>query len=301
MALIVHTRPRMSDDLNARGVVLVTGATGNVGREVVRALVARGMCVRAATRGLAKTTEGSAGVATVRLDFADPTTFDAADGVRAVFLVRPPAISDTKHTLVPFIDEARRRGVEQVVFLSVAGAAHNILVPHHAVERHLAPTRGWTILRPGFFAQNLEDAYRRDIIEDARIYVPAGRGRVAFVDVRDIAELAATVFESAGSHDRQAYTLTGSEAIGFTETAAHLSEAIGRVIRYQPASIVGYLAHLRQRGAPWAQAGVQAVLHAGLRFGQAERVDPTLAQLLGRPPRNMRQYVQDRRAVWLPS
>jgi len=262
----------------------------------VRALLARGIKVRAATRAPSTANEG---VATVRLDFADPTTFDAADGVRAVFLVRPPAISDTKHTLVPFIDEARRRGVEQVVFLSVAGAAHNIFVPHHAVERHLAPTSGWTILRPGFFAQNLEDAYRRDIIEDGRIYVPAGRGRVAFVDVRDIADLAVMIFGSSTSHDRMAYTLTGSEAISFTETAAHLSESIGRSIRYEPASILGYITHLRGRGAPWAQAGVQTVLHAGLRFGQAERVDPTLARLLGRPPRTMRQYTQDRREVWL--
>lgn len=292
----------MSPERSARQVVLVTGATGNVGREVVRALLARGIAVRAATRAVPSATEGGAGtVSTVRLDFADPTTFDAADGVRAVFLVRPPAISDTKHTLVPFIDEARRRGVEQIVFLSVAGAAHNILVPHHAVERHLAPSRGWTILRPGFFAQNLEDAYRRDIVEDARIYVPAGRGRVAFVDVRDIADLAAMILESPAMHDRKAYTLTGSEAIGFAETAAQLSEAIGRIVRYEPASIVGYLAHLRRRGAPWAQAGVQTVLHVGLRFGQAERVDPTLAQLLGRAPHTMRQYIRDRCAVWLRS
>lgn len=124
---------------------------------------------------------------------------------------------------------------------------------------------------------------------------------MAFVDVRDIADLAAMILESPAMHDRKAYTLTGSEAIGFAETAAQLSEAIGRIVRYEPASIVGYLAHLRRRGAPWAQAGVQTVLHVGLRFGQAERVDPTLAQLLGRAPHTMRQYIRDRCAVWLRS
>ncbi len=280
------------------GVVLVTGATGNVGRAVVAALATRGIPVRAATRSPAHAAPGDGGVPTARLDFADPSTFGAVAGARAVFLVRPPAISDTRHTLVPFIDEARRQGVEQVVFLSVAGAAHNVLVPHHAVERHLASQRGWTILRPGFFAQNLEDAYRRDILEDDRIYVPAGRGRVAFVDVRDIAELAAMVLEAPAAHERAAYTLTGPEALGFGETAAALGEAIGRVIRYEPASIIGYLAHLRRRGAPWAQAAVQTVLHAGLRVGQGARVDPTLARLLGRPPGTLRAYVQDRHRVW---
>ncbi len=290
----------MTEALNPSGVVLVTGATGNVGREVVRALLARGIGVRAASRVMpAVAVRPERDVTYVRLDFEDPATFDAVDGVRAVFLVRPPAISDTKHTLVPFIVEARRRGVEQIVFLSVAGAEHNILVPHHAVERHLAPSRGWTLLRPGFFAQNLEDAYRQDIIEDGRIYVPAGRGRVAFVDVRDIGDLAARILGAPDHHDRESYTLTGPESIGFTETAAQLSEAIGKVVRYQPASIIGYVAHLRSRGLSWAQAGVQTILHAGLRLGQAEHVDPTLARLLGRPPRTMRQYVHDRRELWL--
>ena len=282
-----------------RDVILVTGATGNVGREVVRALRARNLRARAADRdpSRARAILGE-DVEAVRLDYRDPTTFAAADGARALFLLRPPAIADVEHTLLPFIDEARRRGVQYIVFLSVAGAGKNRLVPHHAVERHLAPTSGWTVLRPGFFAQNFGDAYRRDIVEDARIYVPAGRGRAAFVDVRDVAELAATILASPQGHERRAYTLTGPEAIDFAGAASCLSEALGRPIRYEPASILGYVRHLRGRGMPWAQVGVQAVLHAGLRFGQAERVDPTLERLLGRRPRTVREYVQDHRATW---
>lgn len=283
-----------------RDVILVTGATGNVGREVVRVLLAANLRARAADRdpSRARALLGE-GVASVRLDYRDPATFAAAvDGARGLFLLRPPAIADVEHTLLPFIDEARRRGVQHIVFLSVAGAGKNPLVPHHAVERHLAPTSGWTVLRPGFFAQNLGDAYRRDIVEDARIYVPAGRGRAAFVDVRDLAELAATIFASPQAHEGRAYTLTGPEAIDFAGAASCLSEALGRPIRYEPASILGYVRHLRRRGMPWAQVGVQAVLHAGLRFGQAERVDPTLERLLGRRPRTVRAYVQDHRAIW---
>ena len=280
-------------------VILVTGATGNVGREVVRALRAKKMVVRAADRdpARARVLFGD-GIDAVRFDYRDPTTFAAADGSRALFLLRPPAIADVKRTLLPFIDEARRRGVRHVVFLSVAGAGKNKLVPHHAVERHLANTSGWTVLRPGFFAQNFGDAYRRDIVEDGRIYVPAGRGRVAFIDVRDLAEVAAAIFASPAAHDRDAYTLTGPEAIDFATAASQLSAALGRSIRYEPASILGYVRHLHRRGMPWAQVGVQMVLHAGLRFGQAEHVDPTLERLLGRRPRTVRDYVQDHRSTW---
>ena len=300
--------------------VLVTGATGNVGREVVRAARARGLTVRAADRDETRAREvlGSE-VDVVRLDYRDRSTFACADGADALFLMRPPAIADVAETLLPFVDEARRRGVKHVAFLSVAGAEKNKLVPHHAVEVHLRKGVGWTILRPGFFAQNFGDAYRRDIVEDGRVYVPAGRGRVTFVDVRDVADLhlramtspaakgerfiavaevAAAAFASPEEHDLHAYTLTGHEAVDFTSAAAMLTDVLGRPIRYDAASLVGYVLHLRRRGMPWAQVGVQTILHAGLRFGQAERVDPTLERLLGRRPHALADYFRDHRKLW---
>ena len=158
--------------------------------------------------------------------------------------------------------------------------------------------QGWTVLRPGFFAQNFGDAYRRDIVEDGRIYVPAGRGKVAFVDVRDVSELAAMIFVAPTTHDGRSYTVTGGEAIDFAFAAACLTAVLGRTIRYETASILGYVRHLRHRGMPWAQVAVQTILHAGLRFGQAQQIDPTLERLLGRKPRTVREYVQDHREIW---
>jgi uncharacterized protein YbjT (DUF2867 family) len=198
------------------------------------------------------------------------------------------------------VDAARAAGVGPVVFLSVAGAGTNKLVPHHDVEAHLIQRGGaYTLLRPGFFAQNLQDAYRRDLVEDDRLYVPAGRGRVTFVDGRDLAEVAATCLLDPDRHAGQAYTLTGPEPVTFEEAAALLTRALGRPIRYVPASIPGYLLHLRRRrGLPWAQAGVQTILHVGLRFGQAERVDPTLEGLLGRRPGTLARYIEDHAALW---
>lgn len=281
-------------------LILVTAAAGNVGREVVRALGSKDVRVRAGDRDPARSRGMfGPGVEAVRFDFRDPSTFAAAQGADALFLVRPPAIADVDETLVPFIDQARALGVRHIVFLSVAGAEKNRLVPHHAVEQHLARSGGWTVLRPGFFAQNFGDAYRRDIVEDARVYVPAGRGKVAFVDVRDLAELAATIFDAPATHDARGYTLTGGEAIDFASAASCLSEALGRTIRYEAASIAGYVRHLHRRGMPWAQVGVQTILHTGLRFGQAQTIDPTLERLLGRKPRTVREYVKDHRDLWV--
>lgn len=280
---------------------LVTGATGNVGRAVVDALSRRGMAVRAAGSAPERLRAmlGS-DVEVVRLDFWDPSTFaPALAGCDGVFLMRPPAIAQVRRTLIPFLDAARSAGVSHVVFLSVQGAERNRLIPHHAVEQHLI--RGqlpYTLLRPGFFAQNLGDAYRRDICEDGRLYVPAGQGRVAFIDTRDIAEVAATCFAHPRAHQRQAYSLTGAEALSFAQVAQLLTAALSRPVHYEPATLLGYIGHLRRRGLPWPQVAVLSVLHLGLRLGQAAAVDPTLARLLGSSGHSMRDYICEHAELW---
>ncbi len=281
-------------------MIFVTGASGNVGSALVGELARR----QAPFRVGARLSDGDAvdGAEARHFDFLDRRTFAAAiEGCRALFLMRPPAIANTRATLNAFVDVARRSGVTQIVFLSVAGAGANPVVPHHAVERHLrAGPAGWTVLRPGFFAQNLGDAYRTDICADSRVNVPAGAGRVAFIDARDIADVAANALTEPEVHSGKAYTLTGSEALSFVDVATTLSRELGRAIRYKPASIAGYIGHLSRRGMPVSQIIVQTLLHVGLRFGQAQTVSDELPRLLGRRSRTLRDYVHDYRWLWLP-
>lgn len=273
--------------------VLVTTALGQVGRQVVASCRDLGIPVRVSHLELAPLEAAHPELENVRLDFLDRSTWPSAlAGCDGVFLLRPPPIGDMATTLAPFIDAACEAGVEHVVFLSVSRADEMKWVPHHEVEQHLARSGDrWTVLRPGFFAQNLETAYRRDILEDGRLYVPAGDGRVAFVDVRDVGEVAARVLADPGVYRGKAITLTGPEAVTFGDAARLLSKALGREVRYEPASIPGYVVHLRRRGMPWAQVAVQTVLHVGLRRGDAARVDPEASRILGRRPRDMGAYV----------
>jgi hypothetical protein len=164
------------------------------------------------------------------------------------------------------------------------------------VEKAL--TGSYTSLRVGFFAQNLADAYRQDIVEEDRLYLPAGSGRIAFVDLYDVAEVAADIFCRPAPHLGQAYTLTGSEAISFYEVAEILTSRLERKITYEPATAVGYIDHLRRRSRPWTQCLVQTVLHLGIRFGQAAQTDSTLESLLGRSSRKLEDYVMNNRAIW---
>lgn len=289
---------------DALNTLLVTGASGQVGQAVVRALQGRDVQVRAAYSQPERAPPNlGERVTVVRLDFRDRSTWPAAlAGATHLFLMRPPAIADVDSTLNPFVDAARAHGVDHVVFLSVAGAGKNRLVPHRQVEDHLR-ARGdhYTNLRPGFFAQNLESAYRLDIVEADRIYVPAGRAAVNWIDVRDIAEVAALVLCQPERHRGQSYTLAGPGPVAWSEVTDALSAALQRPIRYEPASLLGYVRHLARRGLPRGAILVQTVLHFLLRFGQGATVDPTLSQLLGRPGRSVREYITEHADRWAKS
>lgn len=279
--------------------ILVTGPNGNIGSKVVEALRFQPVNLRLGLRNGSECGDFGA-CETVRLDFRAPSTFEAAvNDCESLFLLRPPAISNVQKTLNPLIDAARRAGVNHIVFISVAGADTNTRIPHYAVEEHLrAGPPDWTILRPGFFAQNFESAYRNDIVTDNRIYVPAGNGKVAFVDLRDIGSLTANILLRPDEHLGAAYTLTGPVASTFLEAAAWLSDALGRQISYQPATSPGYFFHLLRSGLTPMHSLVQTVLHVGLRHGDAERVDPILENLLGRKCYDLKGYIDDHANLW---
>ncbi len=279
--------------------MLVTGATGNVGSEVLRRLVERGVLVRAGVRDPAAEA-GPPGAEPVRLDFMDPHTFAAAlGGIDRLFLVRPPAISDVRSRILPFVDAAREAGVRHVVFLSLLGAKKNRWVPHRAVEDHLrASGMDWTFLRAGFFMQNLSTTHRADIRDRDEIDLPAGNGRTSFVDVRDLAAAAARVL-TEGGHGGRAYDLTGAEALTYGEVAKILSEVLGRTITHRGSSLPGFVLRMREQGHPWGMAIVMAGIYTTARLGLAGRVSGDLPRLLGRPPLSVRQFAEDHRDCWI--
>lgn len=281
-----------------RAPVLVTGSSGNVGSAVVDALVARNIPVRATVRKVGRASRP--GVEEVVFDFQDRSTFGPAlEGCHGLFLMRPPPISNVEETLLPLIDQADRSGVQHIVFLSVVGADKNPVIPHHAVEKRLqAGPTAWTMLRAGFFSQNLCDAYAKDI-QLGELMLPAGRGRAAFVDARDLGQVAAKALDE-GILKREAPRLTGPEALSFDDVATILTQELGRPIHYRAVSPLRYALHAMRQGLPLAQATVQTILHVGLRFGQAEDVDPLLGTILGRAPTPLREVVRRHLDLWTP-
>jgi uncharacterized protein YbjT (DUF2867 family) len=280
--------------------ILVTGATGNVGREVVRALNGRNVRVVAAVTDPEQPEPRlPEGTERVRFVFGEEATYAPAfQGIDAVFLLRPPQISDVKHLINPAVDAMRAAGVRAVTFLSVQGAQSNPLVPHHAIEKHLERSGlEYTFLRAAFFMQNLSTTHRDDIRLHDDIMVPAGSGRTAFVDVRDLAAVAALTL-TEGGHAWQAYELTSAEALTYDEVARILSEVLGRTIRYAHPNVLQFWNRMRERRPPVGYVLVMTALYAVAALGKAGHLTDDTRQLLGRDPITFRQFAQEFAEVW---
>jgi uncharacterized protein YbjT (DUF2867 family) len=286
----------------SRGVlnapILVTGATGNVGLEVVKGLVAAGTSVRGAVTDPERARAVlPSDLEIVRFDFTDANTFRAAlENVQRVFLVRPPQMSNA-HAFKPFLEAARAMGVTQIVFLSLLGAQKNRVVPHRGIEDAILELGlGHVFLRPSFFMQNLSAQHRDDIRLRDRIAVPAGNGKTSFIDARDIA--AVGVHSLLSGEVNVAHDLTGAEALTYAQVAALFTEVLGRPIRYTHPNIVQFALNERAHAVPWAFIAVMIGIYSVARFGAAGRVTDDVRRILGRDPISMRQFIQDYRQAW---
>jgi uncharacterized protein YbjT (DUF2867 family) len=275
-------------------MILVTGASGNLGTQLTTHLDGLSLPYVKAMRILTSRAKEQ-----VLFDFQNVQTFKPAlKGCNTVFLLRPPAISNTKATLCVFIDVARNCGVKHIVFVSVAGV--NWMMPHFAVEQKLkAGPRDWTILRPDFFMQNLEMAYRTDIRSGNKIYLPCGKAKVRFIDASDVSEVASRIIKSPTKHLGKIYTLSGPEALSFQNVAAMLSTELGRPIQYISANVVGYIYHLFKQGLAPPHIVIQTILHLSLRFKGHHPVNTMLETLLARSSTTMQQYMKRERKNWL--
>lgn len=279
------------------GVALVTGATGTVGRFVVEALAEQGVQVRRAVTQ----PHPDAARDEVAFDFADRDTWGRAlENVDRVFLMRPPAISDVKGVIRPFIEETARHPIVSTVVLSLMGV--NPAMPHWQLEKDVKVSgMPWTMLRPAFFMQNLQTAYRADIRDHDRIRLPAGRGRTSFVDTRDIAAVAALALTDPATHAGQAYTLTGAEALGWDAVASILSSELSRPIHYEPIGLLTARQEMKAAQLPSAYVNVQLLINVVARVGLADTMTDQISTLLGRPPRRLVDYIHDNRELWKPT
>ncbi|HEX5011549.1 MAG TPA: SDR family oxidoreductase [Planctomycetota bacterium] len=279
--------------------ILVTGATGTVGREVVGQLLAAGRPVRALTR-YPDRARLDARVEVVRGDLERPDTLaEAVKGVDRIFsLAVGPQLGEQEAALA---QAARGAGVRHIVKLSVLGAGDNarggVVSWHNAGERALRQSGvSWTFVQPGAFMSNAlfwADSIRRE----GRVYSNFGDGRTAPVHPRDIAAVAVLALTTPGQEGKS-WPLTGPESLSTGRQVRLLATALGRPLEYVPISDDQARERLEQAGMPAYLIEALVPFAAVVRSGKAGSVLPTVEQLTGRPALTFAEWARENAAAF---
>lgn len=275
--------------------ILVTGASGNVGKHVVGELLKKGEEVVAAGTNLHKLKDlFNDKVEVVYLDFTDQDSYKPAlQDVDRVFLMRPPHLGKPED-LYPFIDAMKSQGINLVSFLSLMGVEKNTIPPHHKIEKYIEQSGiPFAHIRPGFFMQNLSGIHSVEIRETNEVFVPAGKSKTSFIDAEDIGLAIATLLHLPEKYKNTAHTITGPEALDYYQIADILSEVTGRRIVYSKPGYLKYRRrYIQKRRLDKSYVNVTVALYFMTRMGTAKEVTEDFFKLTGRNPRSFEDFAR---------
>ena len=278
------------------GIVLVTGASGVLGRAVVSALSAARVAVRQGVRSLEKVASCAE---SVRMDYTDSASFASAmNGARGLVLMAPPLDGEAPVKLAQVIAQAKDSGIQHIVFISAFGVNHNEQAPLRVVEHMVIDSdMPYTILRPNFFMENFsEGSFAGSINGQNGIFVAAGEARTSFISVHDIAASAVAAFETP-LHNME-LDLTGSEALDHTEIAKIIADVSGRPVAYHPLTEEQMTDGARAAGIPEPAVDYLAALYRVVRAGYASGITSDVETATGKKPVPFRAFAERAALAW---
>jgi len=276
--------------------IVVTGATGVLGRAIVEAVAAAGLPLRQAVRDLAK---ANPKLDAVHLDYADSATIaPAIAGASSLVLMAPPLDPNAPAELGPVIAAAKAANLQHLVLISAFGVNHNEQAPLRVVE-HLVIDSGvpFTIVRPNFFMENFSEGAAASTIRGQNaIYLAADEGKTSFISVRDVAAVVVAALRQ--SLVGQEFDLTGPAALDHVEVARIISEVGGRPITYHALTEQQMLEGARAHGMPEPSVAYLGVLYGVVRAGYAAAVAGDFEVITGRQPMTFNAFAQAAAAAW---
>ena len=277
--------------------VLVLSTTGNTGSATVRALLARGAQVRAATRSPTSASFEKE-VEVVRFDPMDRSTWSSAfSGVRSMYFCLPTALTEEVEESLVLVEAAVAAGVERIVMLSALRADVITYAPHKRIEAAIeASGVRWIHLRPNFFAEN----FLTMLSPENAITLPAGAGRTSFVTASDVGEAAAEGL--LGDQHGEIWTLTGPEALDYDQAASILGKILGRSVQYNQIAPEAYAEMLTQyMGIPAEKADkLSKVFSVAVAQNEYAPVTEDLPRILGRPATSFTQWAEANAGAFAP-
>lgn len=279
--------------------ILVAGASGTFGKELVKKLMENGACIRVGVRNLARAEGMNLGNCPVEiLDYEKAETFKTAfEGIEKFFLATPTGYPQIEELIIPVINAAKESGVSHLVSLSAAGVQQDSATPLSIAEKCVQNSGiDYTILRPNLFMQNLLNL-SPSIKKNNQIRLAAASANISFVDVRDVASAAATILIHS-SHKNHIYLLTGNESPDLFDIARTLSQVTGKTISYIPVSHNEAYKELLSCGLSPQRANLINGLFEIARQGWCELIQPDLKEILKQEPTSFEQFAWDYKESW---
>jgi len=277
--------------------IVVTGATGTIGRRVVEGLVARRAPVTALVHSAGKAPDlETLGARTAVGAFEDPASLERAfAGADAIVLITPPGPHAFEQTITA-IDAAKRAGARKIVRISALkadpeGPTDNTR-QHGRTEAALrASGLTYVILRPHLFLQNLFGSLPQ-ILGEGKLYWGVGAGKMGMIDTRDVSD-AAVVAATSDAFDGQTLELTGPASIDYHQVAAAIGRGLGRDVTYVPIPPEAAGEALRKYGAPeWAVNVIRDYCTAYSK-GWGDFTTGEVARITGHAPRSVDDFVRE--------
>ena len=279
--------------------ILITGATGNIGLEVVHYLtkINSDYEVLAAVRNIEKAREifkTNSDLHFRQFDFENESTYtEAFDQIDILFFLRPPHISDVEKVFRPLFKAAQENGINKVVFLSVQGAEKSKLIPHNKIER-LIQEFGFKFIfvRPSYFMQNLTTTLLPEIIHKRKLTLPSGKAKFNWIDVKNIGEVSAILITKFEHYQNQAYDITGSENKSFGEVIELMSAISQKKIRFESINPISFYFQKKKEGLKAGFAMVMTILHFLPRLQAEPEISDNYQKMTGKAPTTIQEFLE---------
>lgn len=278
--------------------ILITGATGNIGLELIRFLSPiEDINLFAGVRNVDKASMLFAHYPNLlyrTFDFEDAVCFDSAlNNIDTIFLLRPPHLADVNKYFLPLIEQIKVKGIRKVVFLSVQGAEKSKVIPHNKIEQLIVDAGlEYIFIRPSYFMQNLTTTLLGDIQTKRKIILPSGKAKFNWIDINNIAEVAAILLTRFDEFKNKPYELTGYENENFDTVVTQMNSIIARPIQFQSVSPFKFYGIKKKEGMVKGMIIVMIMLHFLPRIQKEPTISDFYEKITGKKPTSLKEFIQ---------
>jgi len=279
--------------------ILITGATGNIGIEVIRFLMENDTSneIIVAVRDIEKARrlfKEYDRLNFVYFDFENPTTFkEATKNVDRVFLLRPPHLADVGKYFVPLMEILKVQHIKEIVFLSVQGAEKSKVIPHNKIERLINKfSFDFIFVRPSYFMQNLTTTLLDDIKFKRQIILPSGRAKFNWIDIENIGEACSILLNRFPEFKNREIEITGDENENFEKVVGMINKSITRPILFRSVNPWTYYQIKKKEGMEKGLILVMIMLHFPPRFQKVPKKSDFYEKLTGKKPTNLIDFIR---------